>query len=174
MPLSLHPGHQSWWPAILISMPRVLFVPAQLSALISEAPSSCHPLTQHLHAGGSNVRDPSTGLFYPARSKLTEGLYTVTSMLPITIPSLSRSRLPDNQEPARPHALTVLSLGPKARAYRRNTWAQTVQIGFELGSGGAILRITRPCGSFVTNMNAGHAAVTTMCPGTTDTGSSPR
>ncbi len=129
MPLNSRLSHQCWLLAILILMLRALLGPAQFSALISGVPSSFHPLTQHLHAGGSNVRDPSTGLFYPARSKLTEGLYTVTSMLPITIPSRSRLRFPDDQEPARPLALRALSLGPKAPPYRRNTWAQTVQIG---------------------------------------------
>jgi hypothetical protein len=62
---------------------------------------------------------------------LTEGLYTVTFMLQITIPSRSRSRCLDDQKPARPQALTALSLGPNARAYRRNTLAQKVQIGIE-------------------------------------------
>ena len=94
-------------------------------------PERYNPHTQHPRAGGSNVTDPSTGLSYPALSKLTEGLYTVRSMLPITIPSRSRSRFPDDRELVPPHTLTALSLGPKARGYRRNTWARTVQIGIE-------------------------------------------
>jgi len=131
MPLNSRLSHQCWLPAILILMLRALLGSAQFSALISEVRSSCHPLTQHLHAGGSNVRDPSTGLFFPARSKLTEGLYTVISMLPITIPSRSQSRFLNDQRPARPHSPRALSLGPKAHPYRRNTWAQTLQIGIE-------------------------------------------
>jgi hypothetical protein len=112
-------------------MLRMLLGSAQLGALVSEVRSSCHLHTQHSHADCSNVRGPSTGRFYAALSNLTEGLYTVTSMLPITIPSRSRSHFLDDQEPARPYTLTVLSLGPKTRAYRRNTSVQTVQLGIE-------------------------------------------
>lgn len=131
MPLNSRLNHRPWWLAISILMPRVLFVPAQLSTLVCEAQSSCPPHIQRPRAGCSRVPDPSTGLSCPALSKLAEGLYTVTFMLPITIPSLSRSPFPDDQKPARPHALTVLTLGPKQRARRNYTLAQPVQIGIE-------------------------------------------
>jgi len=38
-----------------------------------------------------------------------------------TIPSHSRSHFPDDQEPARPNALTALSFGPKVRTYECRT-----------------------------------------------------
>ena len=131
MPLNSRLSHRSWWLAISILMPRVLFCRRSSASWIYEVPLQCHLHTQLRRADCSNVPDPLTGLSYPARLKLAEGVYTVTLMLPITTLFHLRSRFPDDQEQARPCALTALSLGPKARAYRRNTWPQAFQIRIE-------------------------------------------